>query len=388
MKKGLILLLSVLGLLSLASCGKEKAPNIETDVEPIIIEEGKRNIKDISNREVTLPKEIRRVCCIGSGTMRLYSYVADINYICAVERVENFKEMVANRTPLRPYYEVNKEYFSKLPLCGMGGRGETVPNSEELLMAKPDLIFSSHSVEAVNNLQNQINVPVVRVFYKTNDIKDPSLFASIKLIGSIMNASTRAEALIKYMEAAMLEINQKTLNKESTPIYYGCNSHSGQRGIQSTVAGYSTFEIANIKNIIDPLEPEGSKKPNYYHEFDLEQLKKLDPKKIIIDGGGIQKLKEDFSIAKNKNILESISAFKNDEVYVQLPCNAYQTNIEMALINCYYCASVAYPEVFSKEDIKNKTKEITEMFLGKDLTDLLLARVPDSLNKLDLSKIY
>ena len=384
MKKLFGVMLAVLAAFGLGSCKKDNN-YYETKVQPVIVPEENRKIKDIAGREVELPEKISRVCAIGAGALRLYSYVADVDYICAVERIENETQQNNKNAPLRLYYEKNKEYFTKLPFCGLGGKMETTPNEEELLRAKPDVIFSAHPVEAIEKLQARINIPVVRIFYHINDIKDPDLIESLKIIGKVMNKSARAEELINYINGELASIVAATKDKETTPIYYACNSKSGQRGIQSTVAGYSIFDVANVKNIIDALEPEGAKLPKYYTDFSLEILKRLNPKRIIVDGGGIGMLKNDFANPNTRAILESIDAFKNNEVYVQLPCNAYQSNVEMELIDSYYAASVAYPEVYNREFVVSKTREITQKFLGEDFYDLIMERVPEALNKLDLS---
>ena len=53
--------------------------------------------------------------------------------------------------------------------------------------------------------------------------------------------------------------------------------------------------------------------------------------------------------------------------------NAYYTNYEIALINTWFVAKTVYPELFADIDLNEKANDITEMFLGADLTDEIFA---------------
>ena len=61
----------------------------------------------------------------------------------------------------------------------------------------------------------------------------------------------------------------------------------------------------------------------------------------------------------------TMSAFKNNEIYLEMPFNAYYTNLEIALMDAYFLASVAYPEVYKDMDMNSKYDEIGTAFLKK-----------------------
>ena len=48
-----------------------------------------------------------------------------------------------------------------------------------------------------------------------------------------------------------------------------------------------------------------------------------------------------------------------------MPFNAYYTNLEIALMDAYFLASVAYPEQYKSRDRVAKYEEISKAFLGK-----------------------
>ena len=47
-------------------------------------------ITDLIGREIVInPGIYKRVCCIGAGALRMYSYIGDINNLSGVEDIDN-----------------------------------------------------------------------------------------------------------------------------------------------------------------------------------------------------------------------------------------------------------------------------------------------------------
>jgi len=68
-------------------------------------------------------------------------------------------------------------------------------------------------------------------------------------------------------------------------------------------------------------------------------------------------------------MFDTCKAWNDGEVYLELAYNAYYTNLEISLANTWFNAKVVYPSLFSDIDIKDKLDEITEVFLGKRLSN-------------------
>ena len=51
-------------------------------------------------------------------------------------------------------------------------------------------------------------------------------------------------------------------------------------------------------------------------------------------------------------------------VYAQISFRSSASNLETALADAYYAATILYPEQFADVDIETKTGEIFEMLLG------------------------
>ena len=77
-------------------------------------------------------------------------------------------------------------------------------------------------------------------------------------------------------------------------------------------------------------------------------------------------LKADLSSAEKSEILQSIEAIQNGEVYLQMPYNSYYTNLEIAYCDAYWVGATCYPEQYKNLDLESKFNEICKTFLGVD----------------------
>jgi len=141
--------------------------------------------------------------------------------------------------------------------------------------------------------------------------------------------------------------------------YVGGLGMKGTHGIESTQGNYSLFKAVHAKNVVDETGKTGSLM------IDKEKLIEWNPDMIFIDGGGYQKIKEDYQ--KNKDYYNTLSAIKNGEMYSQLPYNFYTTNIDTAIADEYYIGKVLYPDQFKDIDPEKKAEEIYKALLGKEL---------------------
>ena len=60
---------------------------------------------------------------------------------------------------------------------------------------------------------------------------------------------------------------------------------------------------------------------------------------------------------------------REGRIYSQISFRSFASNLETALADAYYAASVLYPEVFSDVDPVAKAREIFTMLLGSDPYD-------------------
>lgn len=374
MKKILALFFSLIFSFSLVSCKNEK------------VNETKK-IVDLVGREVEIPNEINRVVCIGAGALRLYSYIGDLDKLCGVEDVDKDNTGVGKMLSIRPYKLANNEIFNKLPSCGVGGPQAQSPEAEKILSCNPDIVFSlMKDVKTIDTLQSQIKKPVVVFDYGKTEAFDETLYKSIDLMGKVLNKEERSNEVLTYIKNIETNLNDMTKNisdSEKPSMYIACQANWGSKGFESSTANYSIFDVSNIKNVLD------KDFTGYQKEVDLEYLLKVNvPDKIVIDASGLGIFKNQYADKEKAKLYNSLKAFKNEEVYLQLPYNSYYTNLEIAYVDAYFNASISYPELFKDIDINEKAKEIFEFFLGKDCFDATIKALGYNFGKINLKETF
>ena len=101
----------------------------------------------------------------------------------------------------------------------------------------------------------------------------------------------------------------------------------------------------------------------------------MNPDRIILDAGGLEHLKA--QLKEKPEIFNRLSAFQNGEIYLQMPYNAYYTNLETAYADAYFDAWVQYHDIAPEKlnfDYVEKAREIYTLFLGKDCYDDVAAQ--------------
>ena len=111
---------------------------------------------------------------------------------------------------------------------------------------------------------------------------------------------------------------------------------------------------------------------------------------MFVDVANYSKLVADYKSDK-KPSLEKISAFKNGEIYLQMPFNQYYTNIDIAMADCYFVGATVFKEQFKDINITEKYNEILSTLLNKNMNyyERTLKDTPNNLGfqKVDLATI-
>ena len=340
MKKIFTFLLAVLMLLSLVACGK--APQGDNTSKT-------RTITDYKGRTVEIPEKVESIVCVGVGALRYTCYMDAEDLVVGVEDYEIKPGMT------RLYNYVNFDKLKSLPVIGTNGQ----PYAEEIIKLSPDVIVMSKSasVEA-DELQNKTSTPVV-VVPGSDATLDNDCFETIRILGEVYGKKDRADELIGFLNGIQEDLSNRTKNitdAEKPSVYVGGVSFKGHHGFEGTEAGYGPFALIGAKNLADTTGQKGA------FNIDLEQVLSWDPDIIFVDFNGMQFIKEDY--AKNPGYYNALSAVKEGKVYSQISFRSSASNLETALADAYYAASVIYPEQFKDIDPVVKTGEIFEKLLG------------------------
>ena len=361
MKKQLTLSLLTLLLVGCGTNSESKPTEEEKPSENKVTEAEKTfEVTDLMGRKNTIKtSDKERVLCIGAGALRLYSYIGDINKIIAVEDIDRDVNANMFADVSRPYYDINKEYFKTLPSCGKGGPKAQQAEAEKILECRPTMIISEYEdVLKANTLQEQIGVPVIILKYGRKSVFDDNINKSLTLLGKVLGKEEKAKTLNDYIDNCENELSAKaaTAQRDKKSIYIGGLGNWGTQDIYSTSSSFPLFEVSNIKNAVSS----SIKLQN--GQLEKEAFLSLNPDKIVLDSAGLKKFKTTYQT--NAEDFNTMDAFKNNEIYLEMPFNAYYTNLEIALMDAYFLASVAYPEVYKDMDMNSKYDEIGTAFLG------------------------
>lgn len=138
-------------------------------------------------------------------------------------------------------------------------------------------------------------------------------------------------------------------------------SFKGIHGFEGTEAHYGPLALIGANNLADTTGQ------SLAFDVDPEKVLSWDPDIIFLDFNGMELINEDY--ANNPDYYGALTAVREGRVYSQISFRSYASNLETALADAYYAASVMFPEQFADVDVEAKTGEIFEMLLGANPYD-------------------
>ena len=318
--------------------------------------------KDMKGREFSLkPADVHKVVCVGAGALRLYTYVGDMDKLYAVEELEGSRTGFVS---VRPYQIAYEDKFKALindgKTAGAGGPQAQVLQTEILAQLEPDVIFSCLTMETsdIEEAEKAIGCPIVTLMYGPQKAFSTQLKDSLGIISLVCGTEVKAVEIIAAMKALEKDLEDQAKGKTSETVYLGCNSNWGKKGFLSTSKAYPVFTVSGIKNVMDE-----SSMTIDSGNASLEQVISSDTTKIMLDAGGLEIFEGEYNAPGSQlpGNLATMEAFAGKEVYLMMPNNAYDANVEMYYINAYYALSVAYG---IEVNMEQKTNDILSIFYG------------------------
>lgn len=314
--------------------------------------ENTRMVTDGAGREVEIPGTVKRIVCLNVGTLRYTCYMQAQDLVAGVEDYEQKKSIS------RPYNYVNYDKFADLPVIGTNG--EHYP--EEIIAVDPDVIvMSAYDDGDADTLQATTGIPVVLV-PGSDKMMDEDAYETIRIMGEVYGKEERARELTDYMDKIKADLDTRTsgVPEEGKPtVYVGGVSYKGAHGFEGTEAFYGPFDAIHAKNLADET---GQKGP---FSVDMEQILAWNPDILFVDFNGLALISQDY--AANPEYYGQLKAVQEGKVYAQISFRSSASNLETALADTYYAASILYPEQFADVDPVKKAGEIFGTLLGKDI---------------------
>lgn len=339
-------------ILVLVGCGgTNNSTNNTSDntSDPSQVEEGTRTITDSTGRTVTIPETVESIVCVNVGALRYTCYMQAQDLVVGVEDYEQ------EPTMSRLYNYVNFEQFSSLPV--IGSNGEHYP--EAIISANPDvIIMSAAESKDADDLQDKTGIPVV-VVPGSDTTLDDNAYETIRLMGEVYGKEDRAEELTNYLDSVKADLETRTADipdADKPTVYVGGVSFKGHHGFEGTEANYGPFVLIHANNLADTTGQSGA------FDIDTEQVLAWDPDVIFLDFNGMALINEDY--AKNPDFYQGLTAVREGRVYSQISFRSSASNLETALADAYYAATILYPEQFADIDPVEKAGEIFTALLG------------------------
>lgn len=315
---------------------------------------------DMLGRSVAIEKA-EKFLFLGPGALRMGTYLGLQDSLAGVERFEQ-RPLVQSPSPYRTHLGV--DFLKKLPVVSEGGPGK-MPNLEAIIVANPDVIFTSFfDKNQISQIQSKTGIPVIALSYGasyggTSNKNIEDIKASLLLIGEITNKQTRAKELVDFIAAQEVELAKISLPAKS--IYIGGVPYKGIQPITSTEVNYPPFELLGLKNSVFANKPDAKG-----HQFiDFEALLAANPEIIFIDSLSKSKISDDYEA--KKSLYNSLNAYQNGKVIEVLGFNNYSTNVENLLVIAWQIASHLGEQI----PLHVKATEIFEAFYPGNGTVLL-----------------
>lgn len=324
-----------------------------------------RTITDMLGREVTLPAQVDRVICSGSGCLRLLVYLQAQNRIVGVDSAE--KGGMPFAIDARPYAVAHPQ-LKEYPLFGEF-RGHDNPELIAALDPQPQVILkvSAGRDGDVESLQAKTGIPVIGLGYGNLTHGRQELDQTLRIMGQVLGLEDRAEAVIAYFSDLQADLEQRAtaVPQDKRPsTYIGGIAFRGGHGFASTEPAYAPFAFLNVRNVAGDLSMGDT---GFSHAtVSKEQILFWDPEIVFLDisttrnqagANGLEELRTD-------QVYQTLTAIRAGNVFGVFPYNLYATNFESVFANAYYIGKVLYPEQFVDIEPLAKAEEIAVFLNG------------------------
>ncbi|TEB15870.1 iron-enterobactin transporter periplasmic binding protein [Pelotomaculum sp. FP] len=314
-----------------------------------------QTITDHAGRALTIPAQINK-CYYTSplGMIMIYSLAPDKMVGWSMQLTDKEKKYIPDKYHSLPF------------LGGLQMNGKI--NTEELLKAKPDVIFAvgpdaltDTTKSDADKLQEQLNIPVIVV---DGDIK--STEKAYTFIGRLLGVGDKAKELASYCNKTMNEVTEATQaipEEKRAKVYYA----EGPKGLATEPKGGShalVLDLVNGNNVAQ-VEAKGG---SGMSSVSMEQVLKWNPDVILAwgaDAGGA------YDLIRTSQDWANINAVKNNKVY-EIPNYPFNWFDRPPSVNRFlglkWLAATLYPDTY-KVDMVSEVKNFYSLFYHVDLSD-------------------
>lgn len=301
-------------------------------------------LKDNLQREVTLPREIKRILSLQPEITRILIALGQEKKLIGVDYfIHRYDHL----------YPLLQPRLSDLPLVSLSS--ESV-NLELLLRLKPDLIFTSPSEsQLAPSLQKKTGIPTVAL---SSMGRLTSLMEEIKFIGQLVGQEKRAAYLIGFFQdkiKMMTTILGRITPSRKPRVYLAFWS-----SLTRTPVKYEPVNLAGGINLAEELLPEYLGTVGTV--VSVEKILAWDPDIILLHGNYLpEERKVTPALVLEDKRLSAVQAVKNKQVYYTFGF-WYWWDPAQVLVEIMYLAKIFHPDLFSQIDLVAEGNRIYQIF--------------------------
>lgn len=315
-----------------------------------------RTVTDCAGRVVTIPETVERIGC-------LYAFAGH-----AVTMLGRGRDIVAVSKGLKRdsiLLEISPSIGDALVPKSQGG-----VNIEELLNARPDIVFLSADVgrdTGETDKLDAVGIPYLIVDYATLEQQQQA----VSMIGKALNRSKEAEAYVQYYNQCVQRVRAAISTLPETEVlrvYHSVNEANRTTIPMSLTTGW--LDVLGVINVADTTGPGASDGKQF---VSLEQILLWNPDVILVN-----------EPAARKQILSDrawgpLKAVRQEKVYlmpIALSRWGHPGSIETPLA-LLWAAGALYPDRFKTLDMTAETRFFYRDFFNHSLSDARIKQILD-----------
>lgn len=345
MKKFLAALLAALTVFSLVACGANKQTDTNEQQEVSAEISYPLTVTDMAGREVTLNAEPQKIV---SGY-----YIS--SSACIALGLTDRMVGVEDKSDKRPIYKKAAPELMELPNVGSAKAFDM----ETCLAAEPDLVILPMKQKDTAAALEELGIPALLVLPESHE----QIIEMFTLIGKATNSVAKADALIKYYNDKLTEVENLTakLNDADKPVVM-----IGGTGSYLTTAPAQMYQaslIAAAGGINAGKDIEG----NSWTEISYEQLLAMNPDVIVIPTNNFATAAPDYTVddVLNDSQLAELTAVKNGAVYqMTTGFEAWDSPAPSGILGTLWMLKTLHSELYSNEQFIADVQDFYQTFYG------------------------
>lgn len=349
MKRTISVILAVMLLFSMASCGQNTSP--KTSPEALLpassAQAEPETVTDTYGNKFELPMKLDKVIVLNSAVYEMIYVLGKDSIVCGVGDTVDY-----------PASALTKEKYGDWKK----------PNVEKIMEAKPDAVigYSSYLDNGIAKQLTDAGIPVIMF-----DLYVPSVIPTeVKTLGKMLGAEDKADEFLADIKKIQELVAERTKDVDPITVYY--EGYTDYKSVGKGSGGTELMQMANLNSLTSDAN---ESYPEISDEWILEKNPQMmvkmvsSTKKILgADITDDKAVKDLYTSIAGRPGWSDIDAVKNCKVLIL--SSKIGTNPLGTAIAPLYMAKTAYPEKFKDIDPDQYLNDMLKKYWGTEKTGI------------------